>query len=157
MSEFMFVEGNHHLGGDCFGSLHSVRTITGDNKQLITLTGIVQIDLEGQSAKQWRDEVIIIKPRIGYIPKDKALHIEHWAPFVTINTIYNVSEADNAGWAVNNFWIELPNDRKIKYTIPHVEIRARVSVRDVDGWLLRVGYQVTLSGTLVKWIYEPEV
>ena len=150
-----FIEGSPNYGGDRFESLHSVRTITGDNKQLITLTGIVRIDLQGTSSKHWRREEVIIEPRINYIPKNRALQVQHWAPFVTINAIYNKDRAVNAGWAVNNFWIELPRDRKITYRNPHVKVKTRVLVRDTDGWLFRVGYQVTVSGTLVEWIWEP--
>lgn len=150
-----FVEGSQNYGGDRFESLHSVRTLTGDNKQLITLTGIVRVELQG-TGKQWREEEVSIEPRIVYIPKDRALLVKHWAPFLTINSIYNKDTAVNAGWAVNNFWIELPQDRKITFRSPFVVVKARILVRDTDGWLLRVGYHITLSGDLVEWIYVPE-
>lgn len=152
-----FVEGWPNYGGERFESLHSVRTITGDKKQLITLTGVVRIDLKGSSTKNWREEEVIICPRIVYIPKDRALQLEHWAPFVTINAIYNEKTAVDAGWAVNNFSLELPPENKVTYRYPHIEIKTRVLVRDSDGWLFRVGYQVTLSGILVEWIYEPDL
>ena len=154
---FHFIEGSNNYDGWRFESLHSVCTLIGDNQQqqLITLTGIVRIDLKG-AGSQWRKEELTIEPRIVYTPRDRALQVKHWAPFVTINSICNKDTAVNAGWAVDSFWIELPSDRKITYKNPHVTVKARIMVRDSDGELSKIGYHVTLSGKLVEWIYIPE-
>lgn len=151
-----YMEGNPDYNGDRFESLHSVHTITKDDKHLITLTGIVRLDIQGVSTKKWREEEVSIQPKIVYIPKDHALQIEHWAPFVTINAIYNKNQANEAGWAVNNFWIHLPADHLITYRVAFIDVRAKVLVRDSDGWLFRVAYQVTISGKLVDWVYVPD-
>ncbi len=140
---------------DRFESVHKVYAISGDNKQHITLTGTVRIDFQGTSTNQWHSEDIFIYLRID-LPEDKALKVEQGAPFVTINTIYNANQAVHAGWGVNNFWLELPSDRLL--IGPHyasLPIKVRVLVRDTDGWLFRIAYQVTLIGQLVdrKWEY----
>jgi len=150
-----FIEGLQTQGAERFESLHSVRTVTGDSKQLITLTGVVRIDLKGTSTESWRQEEIIICPRIVYIGANQALELEHWAPFVTINGVYNEKSSNDAGWAVNNFELLLPYEKKVTRRYPHVEIKTRVLVRDTDGWLLRLGYQVTMSGKLVEWVDIP--
>jgi hypothetical protein len=148
-----FYEGG---SDDRFESVHNVYTVSGDNKHLITLTGAVRIDLQGKSTKEWRSEDITIYPRIGPFLQDKALKVEQWAPFVTINTLYNANQAVDAGWGVNNFWLEFDHiDQIIPGPPPFfLKIKSRVLVRDVDGWLFRIAYQVTLVGQLVDWKWE---
>lgn len=137
---------------DRFESLHSVHTVTGDHKHLITLSGIVRIDFQGTSSKEWRVEDISIIPKIIYIPQYKALKVEHWAPFVSINSIFNKETANNAGWGVDSFGcVFSSSERLIHFRHPYVEMRNRISVRDNDGWILKVGYHLTLSGIFVDW------
>lgn len=145
-----YVEGS--VMGERFESLHKLHTETGDGKRLVILSGIVRIDLKGESTKDWRFEEIEIQPKIPSIPQDTALLVEQWVPLVTINTIYNEDTAVGAGWGVNNFWVDLPGSRMIPYRNPRVNIKARVLVRDSDGWIFRVAYQLTMTGSLVEYI-----
>lgn len=138
---------------DRFVSQHWVRTHTADDKELITLTGIVLVDIKGTGQEWYRDELILTIRFPDLLPPDKWILIEHWAPFITINAIYNRRHAVNAGWAVDEFWgpgrVEVGNGGSIT-------MHARIAVRDVDGWLFRVGYNLTLSGILID-PPEPEI
>jgi hypothetical protein len=130
-------------------SLHWVGTETGDGKVLVTFTGVAVANLEGNDTGDWvSDEVLIgLELPAGFVPQGQALQVEHWAPFVTLNAIYNKENAINAGWAVDEFSgpgpaLIRPNGR--------FRIRAKISVRDLDGWLYRIGFSVTLSGFFVS-------
>jgi hypothetical protein len=129
-------------------SLHWVGTNTGDGKLLFTFTGVAECDLKGADTGEWVHEEIMIGLAlpVGLVPQGQALQIEHWAPFVTLNALYNKGNAIDAGWAVDEF--SGPGPVAIKPN-GRFRIRARISVRDLDGWLHRIGFSVTFSGYLV--------
>lgn len=129
-------------------SLHWVGTQTGDGKQLVTFTGVAVTDLKGVEGGDWVREDLVLGLTLpaGFVPEGQAFQVEHWAPFVTLNAIYDKETAVNAGWAVDEFSgpgpvLIQPNGR--------FRVQARISVRDVDGWLFRVGFTVTMSGYFV--------
>jgi len=87
-----------------FVTPHHVHTKTGDGKELIILTGVVIIDLKGESGEQWRWETVDFGIPFRHIhPVGKALAPENWAVFVTINAIYNAGSSYNSGHAVDAF------------------------------------------------------
>ena len=65
---------------------------------------------------------------------------------MTLNAIYDKETAVNAGWAVDSF--SGPGPVKIEDN-GRFRIETRIGVRDVDGWLFRIGFTVTLSGVFV--------
>jgi hypothetical protein len=86
------------------------------------------------------------------IPPGAALRLVHWAPFVTPNAIQNDDVANWAGWAVDWFRVADPYE-PIRQQIT---VETGVAVRDSDGHLLRLGYEVTLAGTYAEAPFEPE-
>ena len=131
-----------------FKSVHWVTTRAKDDRELATLTGIVATDLKGVEGGEWRYEDVVLGLALptGYVPAGKAFQVEHWAPFVTLNAIYDKETAVNAGWAVDSF--SGPGPVKIEDN-GRFRIETRIGVRDVDGWLFRIGITVTLSGVIV--------
>ena len=57
---------------------------------------------------------------------------------------FNRGTAINAGWAVDEAWVEIASGQ----TGPAegLDVHIRVAVSDTDGFLFRVSYQVTLLG-----------
>jgi hypothetical protein len=49
----------------------------------------------------------------------------------------NLNVANNAGWAVDAAWVQVGDG---------LEVGAHIAVRDSDGYLYRVSYQVTVLG-----------
>jgi hypothetical protein len=126
-----------------FVTPHHVHTKTGDGKELIILTGVVIIDLKGESGEQWRWETVDFGIPFRHLhPDGKALAPENWAVFVTINAIYNAGKSYNSGHAVDAF--ELLGARA--GLAQEIWVRAHVAVRDSDAYLFRIGYHVTLVG-----------
>jgi hypothetical protein len=114
-----------------------LHTRTPDNKELIVLSGVVLTNLKGEA--EWRRDTLIIGPKVP-IPAGKMLVIEQGAPFVTINAIWNKDQSVNSGFAVDAF--RITSNKAYGY----VSIEISFAVRDVDAWLYRVGYSVTLLG-----------
>ncbi len=131
-----------------FVSSHWVHTRTADSKELVTMSGIVIIDYKGGGSEWKRDRLELqlrLPPPVTYNPtQNKWFKIEHWAPFVTINAIYNQEHAVNAGWAVDAF-----GGPGAVSTPGPVTIWADLAIRDIDGYLYRVGYTLTVSGVFV--------
>ena len=123
-------------------STHWVTTRTEDNRQLVAT------DLKGQESGEWRREDIVLGLTLParFVPSGGAFQVEHWAPFVTLNAVHNKETAVNAAWAVDEF--SGPGPARIT-DHGRFRIETRICVRDVDGWLLGIGFTVTLSGVIV--------
>jgi hypothetical protein len=75
--------------------------------------------------------------------------VEQWAPFATINSIYDAATAVDAGFAVDGF---RPIIATSNNGIPNVfqSLEVDLAVRDRDAFIFRVGYQLTLVGRIVE-------
>ena len=139
------IEINDTSNRDQFLTQHFVHTESADGFHLWTLTGVVILSLRG-SGERWRREQVNLGITVPLIPRGRALQLRHWAPFVTINAVGNDNVAHDAGWALDWFRLHDPETPKLR----HVLIETQVAVRDSDGWVYRLGYEVTLSGTFVE-------
>jgi hypothetical protein len=130
---------------DRFSSQYWVHIPVANERHLVTLSGIVIIDYKGITSDDWRRDRLHlgIKFPTNFFPAKKMLKIEQWAPFITINAIYNKDKSVNAGWAVDNFGL---SDDKIA---GYIAIWADIAVRDSDGYLFRIGYNITVSGYFI--------
>ncbi len=84
-----------------------------EQKWLMTLTGIADINFRGNSTNAWLHETFNLyldwpspvssaygkKPPSGY---NLVFQAEQWAPFATINSIYDVAQSIDAGYAVDS-------------------------------------------------------
>jgi hypothetical protein len=133
----------------------------------MTLTGVAIIDLKG-NGPQWKwdgaDLQIDISGPLAATGRQASpgrilgFQVEQWAPFASLNSIYDHKTAVNAGFAVDSFNILLGNAGA--EGIPNVfsggavqegGLHVDVAVRDIDAWLYRVGYCVNLLGRIVEY------
>lgn len=112
---------------------HEIRTRTGDNQDLVVLSGHAGFNFKGSGSSWKRDEFLI---PVG--PQWSSL--QDVAPLVTISAIANSHHAVNAGWAIDNCSWSTYNGALL--------IKARAAIRDVDGWLIRIAYHATCIGRL---------
>lgn len=134
-----------------FESQHYVHTETADGLHLYTLTGVVLLHLRG-TGRDWLRGQVNLGITVPEIPAGTGLKLKHWAPLVTLNAIQNDEVANWAGWAVDWFQLAYPAVPITK----QVTVETGVAVRDSDGYLLRLGYEVTLTGTFSERPEEPE-
>ena len=122
-------------------------------KWLMTLTGIADINFKGNSAAAWRHETFRLhldwRSPVSWAygrtpPKDKSLEFvaEQWAPFATINSVYDVAQSIDAGYAVDSCTPML-----VGRNFDGLEVV--VGVRDTDAYLYKIGFQVTVLGKIV--------
>lgn len=132
-----------HRDRERFHSQHTVLTGVGADKKLLIQTGLVDIGFQGVS-HDWRtDELRIVVNFSNILPRDTEFSVEQWTVLVTMNKISNEGHAINSGYSVRTFGLHDPRSRVNEY-----EISATIDVRDRDGFLSVVGYQVNLLGDL---------
>lgn len=127
-----------------YDAQHFVRfPVTGDT-EIISMTGVALISFKGQdtSFTKTRLEMRLTLPDI---PVGYGFKLDHWTVFCSLQTIVNDGEGDWVGWGVDNFWLDTP-------VAPSrtALINCTLVVRDVDGYILRVGYNVLLQGRVVQ-------
>jgi hypothetical protein len=103
---------------------------------------VVKLTMKGDGA-QYRRDKLTFDVQIPELPSRKGLKLVHWAPFVTLNSISNDNAAYDAAWAVDNFGL-VSSDGPMR----SVSVFCHLAVRDVDGFVLRLGYIVHLLGSL---------
>ena len=124
-------------------SVHWTVMNTADGQTAFTLTGIIVTEFKGVG-NQWERGRLEFPVSIQPLAPGKGLVLRHWAPFVTINSISNDDISKDAGWAVDGFSLADPE----KFAVAGVTVRCDLAVRDVDGFIFRIGYHLHLVGTL---------
>lgn len=133
---------------DRFASSHWVHMEGVGGVHLLTLSGVVEVDLEAQHGlfvkerAEWVLEDLkldLALPR-EVVPADRALRVSRSAPLITLNGLGGVS---TVGWSVHEF--SGPRDTVLTDSVPLTAVIAVFSTGEV---LHRIGYSVTLTGTL---------
>lgn len=128
-------------------SAHHVKMVVEDSMVCYVLTGVlVANDIKGLD-QHWLRERIAVNIQIPELPEGMGLHIHQWAPYFTMNSVYNKDTAVNSGHAVDGFalaWREV--DTNFGQDIVRFFIDVAISER--DAYLLRIGYNITIKGTL---------
>jgi hypothetical protein len=112
-----------------------------DGLRYYTLTGIASLSFKGIGGS-WNRTPCAIDVGIPGLPAGKGIVLEQWAPLVTLNSIANEQASIEAGWAVDNFDLKFPTGKSVDV----VSVLADLAVRDVDGFILRLGYAINLIG-----------
>jgi hypothetical protein len=128
---------------DRIESPHYVQSTTPDGHAAYTLTGVAVVGVGGDGSSEWsRGKLNFYVP--FPLPAGKNFRLINWAPFVTLNSISNDREAVDAGWAIDGFRLVRPD--RLQGNLVQVEVD--VATRDVDGYILRLGYHVSLVGEI---------
>lgn len=138
-----------------------------DQKWLLVLSGVVIIDLKGNSS-QWLRETVLISPNLipplihaithhniptpmeSYTPR---FQVEQWVPHATPSSMFNREHSVNSGFAID-VWRPHPfNTDTDAVTNAPIEnifsgIQVDVAVSDIDAFLYRLSYHVTLLGKI---------
>lgn len=129
-----------------FMSFHHLRVGVEGHRELVILSGVALVDVQGGGGNRWRRETIeLLVSLADVIPRGKALRLEHWVPFVTINATHDGRAADDGGYAVDEFRIAASPGVLLAGTVMLV---ADVAVRAADSKLARVGFYASLLGRL---------
>ena len=133
---------------DSFGSIHWAHLEGADGVHLITLTGVVKVDLEAEHGlfvkekASWILEDLSLEialPR-AVVAADQAFRVIRSAPLITLNGIGGVS---TVGWSVHEF--SGPSDTLLTDSVP---LTATIGVFSSGEVLHRIAYSVSLTGRL---------
>ncbi|MDX6532934.1 MAG: hypothetical protein QOF68_678 [Gaiellales bacterium] len=122
-------------------SEHWLKSTTADGLISYTLTGVIILTPFQGTGSDWRRQRVSFGVKIPELPAGMALHLRYWAPFVTLNSISNDHQAVDAGWAVDTFGVDNPWQPQNE-----VSVFCDIAVRDVDGFVARLGYVLHLVG-----------
>jgi hypothetical protein len=115
-----------------------------------TLTGVVLVNFKGTGGGPANITRTNLQFTVGIpeLPDGQGLRFKYWAPFATLNTISNDDIARDALWAVDNFNVADP-----QHVARGVTVNCALAVRDIDGFILRVGYIIHLVGDLAPFTH----
>jgi murein DD-endopeptidase MepM/ murein hydrolase activator NlpD/tetratricopeptide (TPR) repeat protein len=138
-----------------------------DQKWLLVLSGVAIIDLKGNSS-QWLRETVRINPNlipplihaithhniptpmVSYTPR---FQVEQWVPHSAPSSMFNRKHSVNSGFAVD-VWrphsFNTDTDAVTNAPIGNIfnGIQVDVAVSDIDAFLYRLSYHVTLLGKI---------
>jgi hypothetical protein len=138
-----------------------------DQTWLLILSGVVNINLEGNST-QWLRETAVIRPDLTpalshaimrhNVPTPAGDHrlrfqVEQWAPHAAPSSMFNRAHSVNSGFAVD-VWRPHPFDTDTDVvtnaTINNIfnGIQVDLAVSDTDAILYRVSYHISLLGKI---------
>ena len=78
-----------------------------------------------------------------------AFRMDQWAPVASPNAVHDMAVSNYAGYAVDAFAVRQPEPAT------HVTLEMLVAVRDVDAYIYRIGFYVSLTGRLVEQVVVP--
>ena len=117
-----------------------------NNRICYVLAGVFLTGLKGES-QNWLRERIQLNIPVPALPGEKGLHIDQWAPYFTLNSVCNKNNAVNSGHAVDAFGIEY-RETDPAYGQSSVDFFVDTAESDSDAYLYRIGYNITLKGTI---------
>jgi hypothetical protein len=138
-----------------------------EQKWLLVLTGVAVLELKG-NGPEWLHETVALQPKIHGalnhavekfgIPRPPArdyellFETEHWAPHVTLNSIFNKNQSVNSGFAVDSWSTKFQSRREITTGNEIIKcykgVEVEVAVSDIDAYIARVSYHITLQGKI---------
>ncbi|HEY7440573.1 MAG TPA: hypothetical protein VIC35_14355 [Acidimicrobiia bacterium] len=132
------------------GSAHHTCFEAHDGVRHYFFSGVRTVECEG-TGPTWQRGTIDIELDVPNLPDGGALSVDNCAPFVTLNGIANEGAATNAGWAVDGFRVLAVGSEGDLFHSAHAQVRiqADVAVRDVEGYVLSLGYTLSLTGRTV--------
>jgi hypothetical protein len=129
---------------------------TGANHELFIFSGIAIFgnQLKG-TGSSWDGGTAFIHANYqNVIPSNRAILTRQWVVDVHLASIFNANVANNTGWAVDNYsltLIENPDGTLLSVAGGILVLRAEIAVRDIDAFLHRLSYQVTIQGSVIPF------
>jgi hypothetical protein len=144
-----------------------------NQKWLLVLSGVGIVNMKGKTADDWLHDQVLIMPDmhgpLSYaisrfsIPRppgtegtdyNVVFQPDQWAPFAGLSSVFDQEQSVNAGFAVDDwrpFHFSSGTDAFTGQPVGGIftGILVDTAVRDVDAWLYRVGYNITLEGRIV--------
>ena len=128
-------------------SFHWVKFYGANNQVMYVLTGIILVNMQGNTTSDWLGLHGTCKINIHELPAGNGLYIRYHAPFASLNSIYNHNVSNNSGFSVNEFNLVdvRPNGQ---FGSRQLTLAFDLAARDSDAFIYRVGFNITVSGEI---------
>jgi hypothetical protein len=126
-------------------SEHWVHFTDSEQRQVYVLSGtciLNPVEVGPQDGSRWQRGRTDFGVPVPDLPEGQGLVVQQWAPAVVLGSIQNDGVANDAGWAVDDFDLEVAENEAVTAVNPVFNW----AVGDTDGYLLRVAYTVTVVG-----------
>ncbi len=126
-------------------SQHWVHFTDSQQRQVYVLSGtciLNPVEVGPQDGSRWQRGQTDFAVPVPDLPEGQGLVVQQWAPAVVLGSIQNDGVANDAGWAVDDFDLEVAENEAVTFVNPVFNW----AVGDTDGYLLRVAYTVTVVG-----------
>jgi hypothetical protein len=125
-------------------SQHWAHFTDAEQRQVYVLSGTCILDpvpFGPQDGSRWQHGQTSFAVPVPDLPQGQGLVVQQWAPAVLLGSIQNDGVSNNAGWAVDDFDLQVGEGPD-----PNVYPVFNYAVGDTDGYLERVAYTVTVVG-----------
>ena len=126
-------------------SQHWVHFTDSRQREVYVLSGtciLNPVETGPQDGSRWHRGKTDFAVPVPDLPVGQGLVVQQWAPTVVLGSIQNDGVANDAGWAVDDFDLEVSQGEAASFVWPVFNY----AVGDTDGYLLRVAYTVTVVG-----------
>jgi hypothetical protein len=133
------------MSDNFLSSQHWVHFTDSQQREVYVLSGTCVLDpvlLGPQDGSRWLRGKTDFAIPVPDLPDGQGLVVEQWSPAVVLGSIQADGVANNAGWAVDDFDLEVTPGYSSEYVWPVFNY----AVGDTDGELRRVAYTVTIVG-----------
>lgn len=132
----------------------TIATNPGDQRWLLTLTGNINLELQGKK-DSWVEDTLDFIPEsfqtallfTGMRPEQPAgslnITVEQFTTLVTLSQIFHNNNADNAGYLVRKFRVVRPSGI-------FQNVTAELAVNGENRFIFNCGYHVTILGKIVN-------
>lgn len=128
-------------------SFHWVKFNGSNNQVMYVLSGIILVNMQGNTTADWLGLHGTCKINIPELPAGYGFYIRYHAPYASLNSIYNHHVSNNSGFSVNecNLADVRPNGQ---FGSRQLTLAFDLAARDSDAFIYRVGFNITISGEI---------
>lgn len=131
----------------------------GPNVEYFVFSGIgVFEELKGEGSNWAEGSAGILADYGNLIGPQEAIKLWHWTVNVDLSSLFNQNVANNTGWSVNEFTLQRVFDiNGDEFAAPGgmLRINSQVAIRDIDAYILRLSYNVSILGEVARFETPP--
>lgn len=134
----------------------------GSGMELFTFSGIAIFNggIKCQLNSGWdRKEAFINASYPNIAAINKAILPTNWTVSIHLSSIFDQQAAVNGGWAVDEYSMLLEKNgidgKDVALANGILRLRAKIALQDIDAYIHRLSYQVTILGKVVN--YQPPI
>ena len=128
---------------------------SGTNFELFIFSGIAIFNKLKGTGSSWEGGNAIINANYKIIAKGNAIRPRNWTVDIHLASISNWDVAKNTGWAVDDYSLRRYDNNlgggRVAVPNGSLVLDTKIAVRDIDAYIHRLSYHVTILGKVVDY------